>query len=86
VLTLEALIARRDRLERLSRGLAKELAAVRKGNDPLLYLERKKYLAHIGDAREGLETARVLLAAVVQRLRPPVESPSPDGPFPQGGT
>ena len=58
------------RLEELARGLAKEVAIWREGNDPLLYLERKAYLNGIQDALAGVETARVALAKVSQRLGP----------------
>ena len=63
-----AIQARLERLERLSRGLAKEVVVVRQGNDPLLYLERKAYLNAIQDALAGVETARVVLARALQRI------------------
>jgi hypothetical protein len=64
----EDLLARVERLDQLGRGLAKEVVLWRKGNDPLLYLERKAYLSAIQDALAGIEAARVLLAKVCQRL------------------
>ena len=67
-MNLEDLTARVRRLDELGRGLAKEVALWRKGDDPLLYLERKAYLAAIQDALAGVEAARVVLAKVCQRL------------------
>jgi hypothetical protein len=67
-MTLKELQARVDRLDQLGRGLSKEVTIWRKGDDPLLYLERKAYLGAIQDALAGVETARVLLAKVCQRL------------------
>jgi hypothetical protein len=67
-LTIKQVQERVRRLEELTRGLPKELAAWKKGDDPLLYLERKAYLNGIQDALDGIETARVTLASVCQRL------------------
>lgn len=60
--------ARIRRLDQLARGLAKEVALWKGGNDPLLYLERKAYLGAIQDALAGVESARVILARARQRL------------------
>jgi hypothetical protein len=60
--------ARVHRLDQLARGLAKEVTLWKSGNDPLLYLERKAYLGAIQDALAGVESARVVLAKVVQRM------------------
>jgi hypothetical protein len=60
--------ARVCRLDDLARGLAKEVALWKGGNDPLLYLERKAYLGAIQDALAGVEAARVVLAKARQRL------------------
>jgi hypothetical protein len=57
-----------QRLDELSRGLAKEVVLMRAANDPLLYLERKAYLTAIQDALAGVEGARVALARARQRL------------------
>ena len=57
------------RLEELARGLSKEVALWKEGNDPLLYLERKAYLDAIQDALAGVEAARVVLARALQRMR-----------------
>jgi hypothetical protein len=62
------LAARVRRLDALVRGLAKEVALWRGGNDPLLYLERRAYLKAIQDALAGLEEARVVLARARQRM------------------
>jgi hypothetical protein len=63
-----AIQTRLERLDELARGLAKEVAILRKADDPLLYLERRAYLNGIQDAIAGVEAARVLLAKVCQRL------------------
>jgi hypothetical protein len=66
-MTLADLAARVRRLDELMRGLAKELALWKEGNDPLLYLERQAYLKAIQEALTGIETARVVLAKAQQR-------------------
>jgi hypothetical protein len=66
-MTLADLAARVRRLDELMRGLAKELALWKDGNDPLLYLERQAYLKAIQEALTGIETARVVLAKARQR-------------------
>ena len=68
-MNLAELLARVRRLDELSRGLAKEVGLWRKGNDPLLYLERKAYLEGIQDALAGIESARVTLAKACQRIQ-----------------
>jgi hypothetical protein len=68
-MTLADLAARVRRLDELMRGLAKELALWKEGNDPLLYLERQAYLKAIGEALTGIETARVVLAKAQQRTQ-----------------
>jgi hypothetical protein len=67
--TLADLAARVQRLDRLIRGLAKEVALWKEGQDPLLYLERQAYLKGIQDALAGLEAARVILARSRQRVK-----------------
>jgi hypothetical protein len=67
-MNLDDLKARVRRLDQLARGLAKEVTLWKDANDPLLYLERKAYLGAIQDALAGVESARVLLAKVCQRL------------------
>jgi hypothetical protein len=67
-MNLNDLTARVQRLDQLARGLAKEVWMWKRGNDPLLYLERKAYLNAIQDALAGIETARVVLSRVKQRL------------------
>jgi hypothetical protein len=56
------------RLYALAGGLAKEVVLIRQGNDPLLYLERRAYLAALRDALAGVEGARVVLARARQRM------------------
>jgi hypothetical protein len=67
-MTLQAIAARVERLDELSRGLAKELTLIREADDPLLYVERKAYLGALGRVLSGVEEARVALARVRQRL------------------
>jgi hypothetical protein len=73
-MNLQDLTARVRRLDELRRGLAKEVTLLRKGNDPLLYLERKAYLTAIQDALAGVEAARVALAKACQRLEERAEA------------
>jgi hypothetical protein len=61
-------LARIDRLDRLVLGLMTEQAVIGKGQDPLLYLERRAYLKALGVAVRGLESARVVLAKARQRI------------------
>ncbi len=67
-MNLRQLGARVQRLEELARGLAREVWLWKKGDDPLLYLERKAYLGAIQDALAGVESARVILVKARQRL------------------
>jgi hypothetical protein len=69
MMTINNLEARLARLEELGRGLAKEKAIIREGNDPLLYLERKEYLNALADALAGVETARITIAQALHRIR-----------------
>jgi hypothetical protein len=68
VFSLVDVIARIERLDTLTRGLAKEVLLWKECNDPLLYLERKAYLNAIQDALAGVEMARVALARARQRI------------------
>jgi hypothetical protein len=52
------------RPEELGRGLALEAAALKEGNDPLLYRERRAYLKAIQEAQAGAEAARTVLAGL----------------------
>jgi hypothetical protein len=67
-MTLADLVARVQRLDELTRGLAKEVVLWKECNDPLLYLERKAYLEAIQDALAGVDTARIVLARARQRI------------------
>ena len=67
-MNLTDLHIRIERLDKLARGLAKEVSMWKECNDPLLYLERKAYLNGILDALSGIESARVALAQAKQRL------------------
>jgi hypothetical protein len=60
--------ARLARLEELSRGFAKEAVLIGEGQDPLLYLERRAYLAAIHDILAGIESARVTLSRAMHRV------------------
>jgi hypothetical protein len=68
MVTEAGVAARVVRLHELSIGLAREDVLIGKGQDSLLYLERKAYLAAIRDALAGVEGARVVLARARQRL------------------
>jgi hypothetical protein len=60
--------ARVRRLDALSRGLALELYNVSKADDPMLYVERREYLAAMRRVLHGVESARVVLAKAKQRI------------------
>jgi hypothetical protein len=82
VISVTDVVKRVRRLEELTRGLSREVALWKEGNDPLLYLERRSYLNAIQDALAGVEAARVVLARASQRM----QGHSPDKPDePEGG-
>ncbi len=57
------------RLDKLSRGLAKEISIVDKADDPMLRVERQAYLAGMHQVVAGIEKARVtFLAKARQRI------------------
>jgi hypothetical protein len=60
--------ARVERLDRLARGLAREVGMQRGAEDVLLFRERKKYLRGIQDALAGAEAARAVLEGAVRRM------------------
>jgi hypothetical protein len=68
VLTIGDVRARLARLEELSRGLTKERTIIRAAEDELLYLERRKYLCALEDARFGVESAKMALAKALSRI------------------
>jgi hypothetical protein len=55
-------------MDTLSRGLALELHNVAKADDPMLYVERKQYLAAMRRVQAGVENARIVLAKARHRL------------------
>jgi hypothetical protein len=57
-----------QRLEDLALGLHKDRVAWEEAADPLLYLERRAYLAAVRTAIQGVEDARVALAKACQRM------------------
>jgi hypothetical protein len=59
---LAALKGRVAWLDRLARGLGKEVGLQRGAENVLLYREKKQYLAGIRDAQGRVEAARVVLA------------------------
>jgi hypothetical protein len=67
-LELPDIKARIERLDRLARGLAKEVALQKGAEDVLLYRERRQYLRAVQDALAGAEAARVVLARAVRRM------------------
>jgi hypothetical protein len=64
----EYVSGRIERLDRLVCGLMREQAIIGTGQDPLLYLERRAYLAALDVAVRGLESARVVLAKARLRM------------------
>jgi hypothetical protein len=75
---LTAIKRRIQRLERLSRGLAKEVPLWRGEKDLLLFGERRQYLREICKALAGADAARVVLVGVVRRI----EGVRPTGQLP----
>jgi hypothetical protein len=67
------------RLERLAMWLSKELSIIGKGEDPLLYRERKQCMESMRHALSGVEVARIILAKAAQRL----EGVKPSGQLPK---
>src|SRR5258708_6820827 len=67
-MSIADLRARYARLDQLRQGLAKEVLAIRPGNDPMLRAERQAYLGSIQDALDGVEKACVTLAKAIYRL------------------
>jgi hypothetical protein len=55
-------------LERLARGLAKEVGLQRGAEDVLLSRERRRYLAAVQEALAGADAARVVLEGAVKRM------------------
>jgi hypothetical protein len=55
-------------LERLARGLAREVERQREPDGLLLFQEHRQYLRAIQDALVGADEARVVLAGVVKRM------------------
>jgi hypothetical protein len=49
----------------------RECQVINKGDDPLLYLERRAYLMALQAAVSGLESARVVLAKARLRIEYP---------------
>jgi hypothetical protein len=68
-MNLQSLRARMQHLDELARGVARELVAWQKCDDPLLQAERVEYLDGISRFYSGLEAARVCLAKVCRRLQ-----------------
>jgi hypothetical protein len=69
VAELDRLQARVERLEQLAKGLAREVARWKRGDDPLLFAERRAYVDGILDALAGMDEARTVLVGVLARLR-----------------
>jgi len=62
------IVARVRRLDQLSRGLAKEIQLIEKADDPMLYVERRDYLAAMRQLRAGVENALAVLAKAKRRI------------------
>jgi hypothetical protein len=71
-MNLTDLRSRIRRLEELAAGLSKELALWKDSNAPVFYVDRLEYLEGIDQAIHGLETARLAMVKVCQRIE---ESP-----------
>jgi hypothetical protein len=67
-LTRADIMGRIARLDRLDRGLAREVALQRGAEDVLLFRERRQYLAAVPDALAGAAAARVVPERVVKRM------------------
>ena len=63
-LELADLKARIERLDRLARGLAREVGLQRGAEDVLLFRERRQYLRAVQEALAGADAARVVLGGV----------------------
>jgi hypothetical protein len=60
--------ARVRRLDALTRSLALELHNVGKADDPMLYVERREYLAAMRRVQSGIEEARIVRAKGMQGI------------------
>jgi hypothetical protein len=67
MISQEQVSLRIERLEQLSKKLAREIVVIAGAEDPLLYLERRAYLNGLQAALAGIEGARVVLAGARQR-------------------
>jgi hypothetical protein len=68
-LELRDLKARIERLDRLARGLAREVGLQKGAEDVLLFRERRQYLRAVQEALAGAEAARVVLVVLVGVVR-----------------
>jgi hypothetical protein len=59
--------ARKVRLDKLGRGLARECSIIGECDDGLHFVERRAYLKAISDTIQGLGAAKVALAKATQR-------------------
>lgn len=75
MLGVDAVGRRVARLEDLSAGLGKEIQAWERGEDPLLYLERRALLIGLRALRSGAESARLALNKALIRLKAPPARP-----------
>jgi hypothetical protein len=64
----EAMRARMQRLDKLVSGLSQEESLWRKCSAPVLAVERQEYMDAIYGALRSLETARMVLVKITQRL------------------
>lgn len=78
MITENDVAARLRRLEELSRGLSREIAVWREGNDPLLYLERRAYINAVQDMLANAEAARLALSKAQARLQRPQGGVAPE--------
>jgi hypothetical protein len=80
MISQEQVSRRIEQLEQLGRKLAREIVVIGEGNDPLLYVERRDYLAALRNALAGIEGARVELCRARQRWRRNQEADAHDQP------
>jgi hypothetical protein len=67
-ITPSGIVERVRRLEALTMALARERLLIGAAQDPMLYRERRAYLAAITDGIQGLDEARIVLVAATHRL------------------
>ncbi len=90
MIRLHGVKARVARLDELTRALTKAIVIIGESEDPLVYLERQRYLDALHRAVGGLDEARVALVEAVMRMEEseadfysPSDRASGEGPSPR---